>query len=142
MAGQEPLINGKAYSWSQIELSIGQTEVYGISKIGYSDNQEMQNNYGKGTVPVSRGYGKYVAEASITLSRTEIEALQKLVTSGRLQEIKEFDITVAYLPEGGTIVKHKIKACRFLNNGVDVSRGDMEMETELNLIVAVIDWVA
>ena len=138
----ETLINGTAYSWSQISLSIGLNEVYGISKISYKDNVEMQNNYGKGNMPISRGIGKYAAEASITLSRAEVEGLQKSSATGRLQDITEFDITVAFLPENGIIVKHKIRFCRFLNNGVDVSRGDMEIETELSLIVAKIDWQA
>lgn len=138
----EPLINGEAYSWSQIVISIGQTEVYGVKKISYTDTQEMQNNYGRGTKTVSRGRGKITCEASITLHMNEVENLQRISTTGRLQDIKEFDITVAFLPESGGIVKHKIKACRFLNNGREVSEGDLEIETELNLIVAEIDWRA
>lgn len=134
------LINGEAYSWSQIALSIGENEIYGISKISYSDNVEMQNNYGRGNFPVSRGYGKYAAEASITLSKAEVVALIRTIPTKRLQDVKEFDIPVAYMPEDGEIVTDKIMFCRFLNNGVDVSRGDMEMEVELNLIVGKIEY--
>lgn len=137
----DALINGEAYSWSQIVISIGQTEVYGVKKITYTDSQEMQNNYGRGKYPVSRGRGKYTAEASITLHMTELEALQQASPTGRLQDLI-FDITVAYIPEGGTIVKHKIKSCQPLNNARDVSEGDMEIETEISLIVAIIDWRA
>lgn len=134
------LINGEAFSWSQIALSVGQNEIYGISKISYSDNVEMQNNYGRGNFPVSRGYGKYAAEASITLSKAEVVALLRTTKTKRLQDIKEFDVTVAFMPEDGEIVTDKIMFCRFLNNGVDVSRGDMEIEVELSLIVGKIEY--
>lgn len=142
MPSKEPLINGIAYSWAQVKCSIGATEVIGIKKIAYSENQDMQNNYGAGNSPVSRSYGNITPEASITLHMAEIEALQAVSPTGKLQDISEFDILVAYLPEGGTLVKHKIEKCRFMNNSRDVSQGDMEIETELNLIVGNINWRA
>lgn len=136
------LINGQAHSWSQIVLSIGQTEVVGIKKISYKDEQEMQNNYGQGNKPVSRAYGNITYEASVTLHMAEIQALQNASPTGRIQDIKEFDVLIAFIPEDGTIVKHKLEKCRFKNNGRDMSQGDMEVETELNLIVGNINWRA
>jgi hypothetical protein len=136
------LINGQAYSWAQIIMSIGQNEIVGVTKIAYSDTQEMQNNYGQGNKPVSRAFGNVTCEGSVTLDMAELQALQALSPTGRIQDIKEFDILVAFLPEEGVIVKHKLEKCRFMNNGRDVSQGNMVIETEINLIVGSINWKA
>jgi hypothetical protein len=136
------LINGQSYSWAQITLSIGQNEIIGITKIGYTDNQEMQDNYGQGNKVVSRAYGNVKCEGSLTLDMVELQALQDLSPTGRIQDIKEFDVLVAFLPEDGDIVKHKLEKCRFMNNGRDISQGAMVVETEINLIIASINWRA
>lgn len=139
---QTALINGVSYGWAQIVLSIGRNEIIGATKISYSDTEEMQNNYGVGRKPVSRGYGKITCEGSITLDMVELQALQALSTTGRIQDLKEFDVLIAYLPEDGVMVKHKLLKCRFMNNGRDISQGAMVIETEINLIIAEINWKA
>lgn len=140
MAQYAPLINGTAYSWSQIVLNILGTQVAGVTSISYNETQEMQDNFGAGNRPVSRGYGRIQAEGSLTLHAEEVEALQAAVTTGRLQDIPEFDVVVSYLPEGGNIVSHTLKNCRFRTNVREVSEGDMAIEVELELQVSHINW--
>lgn len=136
----QPLVNGTSYSWSQIELNLFNTPVAGVTKISYSENQEMQDNFGAGNRPVSRGYGKIEAEGKISLEMAEVVALQNAVGSGRLQDIPEFDIIVSYLPEGGIIQTETLHNCRFKKNSRDVSQGDMKIEVELDLMVSHISW--
>lgn len=136
-----PLINGTAYAWSQIELRLFNTVVAGIKSIEYSDKQEMVNNYGAGQYPVSRSYGKYEAEAKIKLEMAEVVALQKAAPNGRLQDIPEFDIPVAYLPQGGVIVADTLKNCRFKSNARAANSGEAEgIDVELELILSHIAW--
>lgn len=137
-----PLVNGVAYSWAQITVNILGRALVGITAVSYSEEQEMENNYGAGNRPVSRGYGRITSEASITLDMTEIEALQQLVPSGRLQDIPEFDVVVAYVPQTGGTVTHTIQKCRFMNNAREAEEGAMNMTTELNLIVGQIKWTS
>lgn len=136
----QPLINGQAYAWSQIKCNILGLQIQGISSINYNENQEMQDNYGAGNRPVSRGYGKIETTASVTLHMEEIEALQGASTTGRLQDIPEFDIVISYLPENGNIVNHTLKNVRFKSNGREISEGDMMIESELELQVSHIKW--
>jgi hypothetical protein len=136
----QPLVNGTAYSWSQITLNILGVPVAGVSSISYNEEQEMQDNYGAGNRPVSRGYGRINTEGSVTLHMEEVEAIQNAVSTGRLQDIPEFDIVVAYLPEGGNIVTHTLKNCRFKNNGREVSEGDMAINVEIPLQISHINW--
>lgn len=136
----QPLVNGTAYSWSQITVNILGVPVAGVSAINYNEEQEMQDNYGAGNRPTARGYGRITTEGSITLHMEEVEALQAAVSTGRLQDIPEFDVVVAYLPEGGNIVTHTLKNCRMKNNGREVSEGDMVINVEIPMQISHINW--
>lgn len=137
----QPLINGEAYSWSQISLVLLGTPVVGITNVSYTEEQEMEENYGAGNRPVSRGYGKITTEGSITLYMTEVEALQDAVSSGRLQDIPEFDIVVSYIPNDSNRTKtHILRNCRFKNNGREIDQGATNITTELSLMISHIDW--
>ena len=136
----QPLINGTAYSWSQILVNIFNTPIAGITAVSYEDEQEMEDQMGAGNYPTSRGYGGIKAKGSITLEMAEVEALQAATPDGRLQGIPEFDIVVSYLPEGGVIRNHTLHNCRFKNNKRDTKAGDMAINVELELLVSHITW--
>lgn len=137
-----PLINGEAYNWSQIALVILGVRVAGITAISYSDEQAMEDYFGAGTRPVSRGYGNITSQGSITLYAEEVERLQDVAPNGRIQDIAEFDIPVTFIPKNGIPRTHTLRNCRFKNNGRDVSQGDMSIEIELPLQVSHIEWNA
>lgn len=137
----QTLINGIAYSWSQISVNILGASIVEFSAINYAAEQEVTNNYGKGNQPTSRGYGNFTYTASITLSMNELEKLQDVAPNRRLQDIPEFDITVAYVPQNGLgIVRHVIKNCRITNNGREVAQNDPQINTSLTLAVGDIQF--
>ncbi|MEM6734481.1 MAG: hypothetical protein AAF620_00285 [Bacteroidota bacterium] len=139
----QPLINGKAYSWSQVEIRFSNisTPLNGVSKIEYSDEQKTEFNYGAGNFPVSRGFGNVESEAKITLHMEDIEDIRSNIPSGRLQDLGEFDVIVSYLhPVAARVVTHVIKNCYISNNGVEVSQDDMMIEKELELNPSHIQW--
>lgn len=142
MAVDIPLVNGIQNHWAQITMSmLGAAKVYGVTKITYKDEQDMENNYGAGNFPYGRGFGKITPTASITLYMDEVESLQASAPQGRLQNYPEFDITVSFVPAlGKAPSRHVIKNCRFKNNGRDVSTGDMKLEVELELLPSHIEW--
>lgn len=136
-----PLINGERHAWGDIKLVLLGRTVTGITKITYSDKQDKQNNYGAGNNPVSRGRGKYEAEASITLHKYEVDAIQTAIGKGkRIQDIAAFDITVSYLNENDQPVTDLIRNCEFTDKKLDVKQGDTVIESEYALIVSHIDW--
>lgn len=139
----EPLINGRAYDWAQVvvRMSNGTQPFWAISSISYSDAQEIEKNYGAGAFPVSRGFGNYTTEVSVTLHMEEVERIQASVPSGRLQDVSDFDIVVSFLhPDTEKIVTHKIKNCRFMNNQRELNQNDKAFEVELNIDASHIDW--
>jgi len=138
-----PLVNGRAYDWAQVlvRMSNGTTPFFGIKKISYSDNQEMENNYGAGNMPTSRGFGNYAAVSSITLTMEEVERIQAAIPSGRLQDLPEFDLGVSFVhPETARIINHTIRNCKFKNNARDLNQNDKEFPIELELLVSHIEW--
>ena len=134
------MINGVAYEWGDITVNIAGVAVTGITAIEYDEKQEMENHYGAGRYPVARSKGKISCSAKITLLMQEVETLQASTTNGRLQDIAPFDIVVAYLPENGTAVTHKIRNCQFSENVRTWKQGDMKQEVVLPLIVSHIEW--
>lgn len=138
-----PLINGERHSWADVKINILGRTVIGITAVSYDDKQEKVNNYGAGIYPVSRGKGKYEANAKVTLHAYEVTAIQRAAGPGkRLQDIPPFDIVVAYLNENDQLVTDVIRNCEFTTNKRDLKQGDTVIEIELELIVSHIEWGA
>lgn len=142
MADFTPLVNGQAYSYADIIVSIAGSPVAGITAVSYSDTQEVTENFGAGRFPVSRGLGKIESEATITIDRAELNALIEAAAGNRLQNIGEFDITVSYVPEASTPKTDILKNCRFKNTTGGASEGDSNVVAELELAVSHILWNA
>ncbi len=136
----QPLINGTAYSWSQIKFSLFNTPIAGVHAINYKDEQQIQDNHGAGRRVVSRGHGQITSEGSITLDMAEVEALQAASPTGNIMDIPEFDMQVTYLPAGGRIVTHTLHNVKFKKNERGVQRGDMEIGVEMPMAVSHISW--
>lgn len=135
-----PLINGKSYEWADIVLNIMGVPIVGIVSIEYEEKQNMENIYGAGAYPVSRGYGKVEPTAKITLKMEEVQNIMSVAPLGRLQSIPEFDISVLYLDSALTTVKHKLRNCRFMDNSRKSNQGDTSIDVELGLILSHIEW--
>ena len=133
------LINGKAYDWSQIIMTINGTEVNGVQAINYEEVQEKANNYGAGSRPVSRGRGRIEPTASITLDMTEAEKLTDAAPNRNLLEIAPFDITVTF-DNAGKVKTHVIKNCEFLNNVRGLEEGNTGTSVELDLLPSHVIW--
>lgn len=136
-----PLINGVAHDWASISLMIAGAPVTGVTKIDYSDEVAMENNYGIGQKPVSRGYGQYSASCKITLLAETVAALEQMAPNGRLQNLGQFPIIVSYLPQGAAMASvHRILGCEFKSNSRSAAAGDTKIEIEYELIVTEIKW--
>jgi hypothetical protein len=131
-----PLINGRAYDWAQITATIAGVPVAGITSITYSEERTVEENFGAGSRPVSRGFGNIEASATIGLHMTEVERIQLVAPNRNLMEIPEFDVTVTFAAEDQVPANHIIKNCRFKNNSRDMSQGDTGVSVDLELAVS------
>lgn len=134
-----PLINGTAYDFSQIIVTILGVPVASVSSIEYSEEQEKTNNYGAGNRPVSRGAGAIEAKASIEISMNDVEAIRAVAPNGSLLQIPAFDITVFF----GNLqnpVTHVLKNAEFINDGIESSQGDTDVKRKFDLVISHIKW--
>jgi len=136
-----PLINGKSYEWADIVVNVLGLPIIGITNIEYEEKQGMENIYGAGRFPVSRGYGKVEPTAKMTMLMEELENIQAVAPLGRIMDIPEFDIIVMYLDAANVTRKHVLKNVRFMNNKRAVSTGDTSIPVELELIVSHIQYL-
>lgn len=138
--GLIPLVNGRAYSWADIKINIGGNLVQGITAIKYDEEQEKEDQFGAGNLPVERGYGNKKATASMTLLASEVVGLQKSAPNKNICDIAPFDIVVAVMNTNGAVTTDVIKNCEFTKNSRDVKQNDKKIEVELPLICSHILW--
>lgn len=136
----QTLINGINYAWSDLVVNIMGSPVAGITSISYKKSRKIENNYGAGSMPVSRAFGNVEFECKIKLYLDEVQVLKALIPTGDLQDIPEFDIVVSFVNTSNLPVQHTIRKCRFMSNGVDLSQGDTKVEIELEILPADIEF--
>lgn len=135
-----PLINGKAYEWADIVVNIGGIPITGITAIEYTDNQTMENVYAAGRNVNARTYGRVEPTAKVSMLMSSIEAIQAASTTGRIQDIPEFDIPVVFIDTNNVTVRHKLRNVRFMNNGRKSAAGEGAVIVEIDLILSHIEW--
>lgn len=134
-----PLINGEAYSFSQITAVVLGVALPSISAITYMEEQEKANNMGAGNRPVSRGRGPIDASGSIDISMNDIEALRDAAPNGSLLQIPPFDIVVVFgNPQSPTT--HVLKNVEFTNDGTESTQGDTDIKRTFDLVISHIKW--
>ena len=127
-----PLVNGRAYDYTQIIAVVLGVPLAGISAINYVTEQEKKNNFGTGNVAVSRGRGPKDPTASMEISMNDIEAIRDVAPNGDLLDIPPFDIVVVF----GNIQKpvtHVLKNVEFSNDGVETTQGDTDIKRTFDL---------
>lgn len=142
MPQQTTVINslGTMIGWTRVSLRLFGRDVVGIRKISYKDEEEIENEYGGGKMPIGESEGMYKAEASVELTLEEVIALQEALPRGqRIQDIAAFPITVAYEYQN-RVRTDIIRNCRFTGRSVDVKQGDKTIASEYKLKVSHIDW--
>ncbi len=131
---------GTMVGWSKVQARVLGRELVGIRKIAYSDNVEIDNEYGAGRMPVGESEGNYKPEFSMELTIEEMIALQNSLPPGsRIQDIPAFPVIASYEYKG-KIYKDVLQNCRFTNRGVDVKQGDKTIATDQKMKVSHINW--
>lgn len=134
-----PLINGRAFDYSQIIINILGVPIVSVSSITYLEEQEKVNNMGTGNRPVSRGHATIDASGSLEISMNDIEALRDVAPNGSLLFIPAFDIVVVF----GNVQNpqtHVLKNCEFLNDGVETTVGDTDVKRTFDLVISHIQY--
>lgn len=136
-----PLINGVAYSWSNVKVNLFGVPVVGITEVNFNNKQKKENNYGAGINPVSRGYGNVEPEADITIYWDEWIKIIDASPDKNPLNIAPFDIQILF---GGSSVNFKqvnLRSCEFLEDPFQAKQGDNKLVVKIPLIVGLIEHV-
>lgn len=137
-------INGRNYDWEDIHVMLPNGEAIGITEIKYTDSQEIEARYGRGSVP--RGYGRanYEASGSMVLDRDEWEKFADvLMANGGIYDHAPFAIAVAYANNDMGTVVDTLKSVKITSfDGAGGSQGDANASpiTCEFTILEPIDW--
>jgi hypothetical protein len=133
-----PLINGVRHTFASIEIVLFGITLTGLKAISYKKKRTMTNEYGSGDEPDYRGLGNKEYEASITLTKYEVDRITAALPAGQdLTDIAPFNIPVVYKPVGAsTLITDVIHNVQFTEMGVDTKQGDTALEIQLPLICA------
>jgi hypothetical protein len=137
---QPPIINGVAYTHSDIIMTVGGLPIVEVISLEYSSPQTIQKNYSTGHRATSVGFGQVDDQATITISMTEFQKLVAIAPRGDVQNLDFFDIAINYLPEGSIPVRHRLISCRFMGPSVSSEQNSSQTEVELELMVAKISY--
>lgn len=133
---QTPLINGINYSWANVKLVLFGVPIVGITKIDYKRKQAKENNYGAGTVPISRGYGKEEYEGSIEIYQDELKRIIALSPDGNPMKIPPFNIPVLFEDQNGVLTTtDTLQMCEFTEEGLSAAQGDTKLLVTLPLVI-------
>jgi len=135
-----PLINGKSYEFADITCIVLGIPIVGITSIEYGEESETENIYATGRFPVSRGVGRVQPTAKITMLMEEVMNIVSASPNGRIYDVPEFDIIVAFTDLSLIPVVHKIRNVKFKNNKISSSTGDTSVPIEMDLVISHIEW--
>lgn len=134
------LINGVNYSWSDIKIIMFGVPIIGITKIDYKTKQEVEDQYGVGQKPISRGYGKISFEGSIEMYADEWKKIVAASPNKDPLQIGFFDIPVLMGGVRNTLTKDVLKSVGFKENPLASSQGDMKILVTIPLVIGDIEY--
>lgn len=135
------LINGVNYSWANIKMILFGIPVVGITKIDYKKSQVKDNNYGWGSEPTSRGYGRVTYEGSIEIYQDEWRRIINSSPNSDPLSIPPFNIQIQMwnLPGGsGQVVptSDTLYNCEFADDAFVGNEGDSKLLITIPIVFA------
>lgn len=134
-----PLINGINYSWANITVIGLGVPFVGITSIDYKSMQEKTNNYGAGSKPVSRGYGRVSYEGSVELY---LDDWKRIIAASPNRDpllIPAFDISVVFAGEGVLPTTEVLRSVEFMENPMTAAEGDTRLLVTIPIIIGDIE---
>lgn len=128
------MINGKYFDWEDIQIQGPQGILTGIDAIDYSDEQEVEEVYGKGGSPLGFGRGHWKGSGKLTLLREEYDRyVESLAANGNgFYDHDLFNIVVSYADDNSPVAVDLLKKCKFSKRDFKAKSGDKKLHVGLD----------
>lgn len=134
------LINGINFSWQNAKIVLFNLPLIGITKIKLNEEQEKANNYGSGSLPISRGYGRISYDCSMTVYWDEIAPIINASPGRKIINIPPFDFSMVLTSTRQPTQVIKVRMAEFTKTPFEVNEGATKIEVECPMIIGGIDW--
>lgn len=128
------MVNTREYEYADVTVFIGGRDVVGLRGIKYSAKQEKEALFGKGNKPLSIQHGNKTYEGEITVTQSELLALQA-AGGGSILDLK-FNVVVNYgnPSKGDMISTEELIGVEFTEENKEMKQGDKFMECTLPIV--------
>jgi hypothetical protein len=129
-------VNGKAYSWGDVDVKIPGL-VLTVQEISYDDEQEMEEQYGKGNRPRGYGVGNYKASGKMSLLRDDYDDLLAYCKAKKtpFYNLEIPSIVVSYANEGDRTRIDELKRVKMVKRSNKAAQGDKSLTVDIDLMI-------
>lgn len=125
----------KETEWKSVKIAIDGKTLTGVQNISYKKTSDDELLYGAGNKPLNVQTGNIAYEGSIKVLKNELDALQmgaRALGYDDFSDVPNVVITVAYMPEGGRVLKtDTLIGCKFNDITYNIEQGAKNMAIEL-----------
>lgn len=125
------VINSEEFGWADAQVVLLGKVIEGITAFNYKKSQNKELRYGRGNEPIGYKRGNKSYEGSITILKSELEALKDASPDGDILSLKGFDIVFSYQADDGTLKTDVAKFAEFKESEENLKQGDGNGEYEL-----------
>lgn len=128
------MFNSRQYEFADMTLFLGNRDVTGFRSVKYTEKQEKEAVYGKGSKPLSIQKGNKSYEGSIGVLQSELEALEA-AAGGSILDLELTAVITYGNPARGDMVKiDELVGVQFTEATRELKQGDKFMEIELPIV--------
>lgn len=128
------MFNSREYEFADITVFLGKRDVTGLRGIEYKEAQEKEALYGKGNKPLSIQKGNKSYDGKITLTTSELLALENAGKGTVLDMELTVIVTYGNPTQGDMIATDKLIGVQFTEAPRNWKQGDKFAEHELPFI--------
>lgn len=131
------IVNGKVYSWGNVDFKLPGFEDLQIQSIDYDDEMERELAYGSGHMPAGYGEGNYKPSAKMSLLRDDYNDLLDMCKrcNVALYKLKFPKVIVSYANDGEPAVTDVISNVMLQKSSHSNSQGDKSLKVDVDLFV-------
>jgi len=132
---QTILINGKAYDWSTVNVSIGTSLLFGITEVSYTETQDVKPIYNDNVYALGYGKGKISVSGSLTVELEELRILLHASNDKDIYNLPPFPITISFVDDFENLpFTYIIYNCKFINNKMSTVQNDTNIYSKIDFI--------
>ena len=128
------VVNSEEFAWSDAQVVLLGKVIQGIVAFKYKKSQSKEVRFGRGNEPIGFKRGNKTYDGSITILKSELEALKDASKDGDILSLKNFDIVFSYVSENGALKTDVAKYVEFTESEEAMKQGDGNGEYELPFI--------